>query len=206
MPSPAPAPAPAPTEASAADLLTALTESLRRVANTDTPANAANRELQGRARTLSNLLQNAPRYDGTTDVYLYKKRITEYLQRRQVTDPTMMVDILQESCQKGASDYLGSLEWPIENPRDFWHALESRYGRDALSKMGDYDNLRQRPGQSYRRYADILMEKAYGLNIPREAMLRKYMQTMLHSTELRRYLVPQLNTFEDVRALASAVE
>ena len=102
----------------------------------------------------------------------------------------MIVDILQESCQKGASDYLGSLEWPIENQRDFWHALEARYGRDALSKMGDYDNLHQRPGQSYRRYADILMERAYGLNIPREAQLRKYMQTMLHANELRLYLIP----------------
>ena len=50
------------------------------------------------------------------------------------------------------------------------------------------------------------MEKAYGLNIPREAMLRKYMQTMLHGSELRRYLVPQLGTFEDVRELAAAVE
>ena len=72
--------------------------------------------------------------------------------------------------------------------------------------MGDYDSLRQRPGQSYRRYADVLMERAYGLNIPREAQLRKYMQTMLHGNELRRYLVPQLNNFEDVRALAAAVE
>ena len=50
------------------------------------------------------------------------------------------------------------------------------------------------------------MERAYGLNIPREAQLRKYMQTMLHANELRRYLIPQLNTFEDVRALAAAVE
>lgn len=58
----------------------------------------------------------------------------------------MIVDILQESCQKGASDYLGSLEWPIEHPRDFWHAMETRYGRDSLAKMGDFDNLRQRQG------------------------------------------------------------
>ena len=81
-----PAPVPAPTEASAADLITALTESLRRAATDANPASAANRELQGRARTLSNLLQNAPRYDGTSDVYLYRKRITEYLHRRQVAD------------------------------------------------------------------------------------------------------------------------
>lgn len=101
---------------------------------------------------------------------------------------------------------MGSLDWPIETPRDFWHALETRYGRDTLSKMGDFDNLKQKPGQTYRRYADIMMERAYGLNIPREAMLRKYMQTMLHGQELRRYLVPQLAQFEDVRSLAAAVE
>ena len=51
-----------------------------------------------------------------------------------------------------------------------------------------------------------MMERAYGLNIPREAMLRKYLQTMLHGHELRRYLVPQLANFEDVRGLAAAVE
>ena len=62
------------------------------------PANVANRELQNRARTLSNLLQNAPKYDGSTDVYLYRKRIQEYIARRQVTDEAMVVDILQESC------------------------------------------------------------------------------------------------------------
>ena len=132
--------------------------------------------------------------------------MTEYLQRRQVTEEEMLVDILCESCQKGASDYLGSLDWPIETPRDFWHALEARYGRDALSKMGDFDNLKQKPGQSYRRYADVMMEKAYGLSIPRESMLRKYMQTMLHGSELRRYIIPQLSAFADVRELAAAVE
>ena len=50
------------------------------------------------------------------------------------------------------------------------------------------------------------MERAYGLNISREAMLRKYLQTMLHGHELQRYLVPQLANFEDVRGLAAAVE
>ena len=111
--------------------------------------------------------------------------MTEYLQRRQVTEEAMIVDILCESCQKGASDYLGSLEWPVETPRDFWHAC-----RDTLSKMGDFDNLKQKPGQSYRRYADIMMERAYGLQIPREAMLRKYLHTMLHGSELRKFLIP----------------
>ena len=66
--------------------------------NSETPATTANRELQDRARTLSNLLQNAPKYDGSTDVYLYRKRIQEYIARRQVTDEAMIVDILQESC------------------------------------------------------------------------------------------------------------
>ena len=41
---PAPVPASAPTAASAADLITVLTDSLRRAA-TETPSNTANREL-----------------------------------------------------------------------------------------------------------------------------------------------------------------
>lgn len=51
-----------------------------------------------------------------------------------------------------------------------------------------------------------MLEKSYGLGIPREALLRKYLQTMLHGSELRRFLVPHLNNYEDVRALAAAVE
>ena len=51
-----------------------------------------------------------------------------------------------------------------------------------------------------------MLEKSYGLNIPREALLRKYLQTMLHGQELRRFLVPHLNQYDDVRALAAAVE
>lgn len=98
------------------------------------------------------------------------------------------------------------MEWPVETVRDFWHALETRYARDSLSRMADYDNLKQKSGQSYRKYADVLLEKSYGLGIPREALLRKFLLTMLHGAELRRYLIPQLNTFEDVRGLAAAVE
>ena len=48
------------------------------------------------------------------------------------------------------------------------------------------------------------MERAYGLNIPREAMLRKYLHTMMHGNELRKFLIPQLQHFEDVRSLAAA--
>ena len=32
------------------------------------------------------------------------------------------------------------------------------------------------------------------------------MQTMLHGPELRRYILPQLDRYDDVRALAAAVE
>jgi hypothetical protein len=46
------------------------------------------------ARTLANLLSNAPRYDGTSDVLLWRKRITDYLQRRRVDDETMALDVL----------------------------------------------------------------------------------------------------------------
>ena len=38
----------------------------------------------------------------------------EYLRRRGVTETRMTVDVLQESCVKGAQEYIGSLEWPIE--------------------------------------------------------------------------------------------
>ena len=43
---------------------------------------------------MSNLLKNAPKYEGLTDVFLFKKRITEYIRRRNVTDEMMKVDIL----------------------------------------------------------------------------------------------------------------
>ena len=70
----------------------------------------------------------------------------EYLRRRKVQDELMAVDVLQESCSKGASDFLGSLEWPIETINEFWEAMEGRYAKDALTRMGEYDALRQRPG------------------------------------------------------------
>ena len=86
-----------------------------------------------------------------------------------------MIDVLQEACQKQASDFLGSLEWPIEHVEDFWRIIESRFGKDALTRMAEFDLLKQKSGQSYRKYADLITEKAYGLGIPREAVLRKFM-------------------------------
>jgi hypothetical protein len=50
------------------------------------------------------------------------------------------------------------------------------------------------------------MEKAYGLNIPKEALLRKFLQTMLHGNELRRYLIGNISMYNDTRELAAAVE
>ena len=87
-----------PDAASAADLISALTDTLRRATVDADPNVTANRELAGRAATLSNLLKNAPKYEGLTDVFLFKKRITEYMRRRNVTDKVMKVDILQEAC------------------------------------------------------------------------------------------------------------
>ena len=51
-----------------------------------------------------------------------------------------------------------------------------------------------------------MTEKAYGLGIPKEAMLRKFLQTMTHGNEVRKFLIPNLERYEDVRALATAVE
>jgi hypothetical protein len=40
------------------------------------------------------LLRNAPKYDGSSDLWLWKKRIMEYLRRRRVEEELMKVDIL----------------------------------------------------------------------------------------------------------------
>jgi hypothetical protein len=84
--------------------------------------------------------------------------------------------------------------------------MEVRFSRDIFARMADYDNLRHKEGQTYRRYADILMEHAYGLGIPKEALLRKFLNTMRRGAELRRFLVAHLDSYADVRALAAAVE
>lgn len=123
-----------------AESLRAMAESLRRAP--PTAAEAAENELQSRSRTLSNLLQNAPKYDGSSEITLWKKRVMEYLRRRKVSDELMMVDVLQEACQKGASDFLGSLEWPIESVDQFWEVMESRFETDPLTRMADFDLLR----------------------------------------------------------------
>jgi hypothetical protein len=65
------------TEASAANLVATLTEALR-----STRDSGPHREMASRAKTLADLLRNAPKYDGTTDLLLWKKRIMEYLRRR----------------------------------------------------------------------------------------------------------------------------
>jgi hypothetical protein len=54
----------------------------------------ATRELSARAKTLADLLRNAPKYDGSSDLWLWKKRIMEYLRRRRVEEELMKVDIL----------------------------------------------------------------------------------------------------------------
>lgn len=114
----------------------------------------------------------------------------EYLRRRGVTEERTAVDILQEACEKSASEYLGSVEWPIEHIDTFWEVMEARFSRDAFARMADYENLRQRVGQSYRKYADIMMERAYGLGIPPASMLRKFLRTMLRSAELSPFVLP----------------
>jgi hypothetical protein len=43
-------------------------------------------------------LSNAPKYDGTGDILLWKKRIMEYLDRRRVREESMALDVLQEAC------------------------------------------------------------------------------------------------------------
>ena len=68
--------------------------------------------------------------------------------------------------------------------------MESRFAKNSLVRMQEFDLCKQKPGQSYRKYADFLTEKAYGLNIPREAMLRKFLSTMTHAADLRKFLVP----------------
>jgi hypothetical protein len=118
----------------------------------------------------------------------------------------MSVDILQEACEKGASEYLGSLEWPLETVDAFWEVMEARFAKTALTRTAEYERLEMRPGQTYQRYADLLMQKTYGLGLPRETLLRFFMKTMLNGNVLRPYLTPSLHLYPDVRALATAVE
>ena len=70
---------------------------------------------------------------------LWKKRIMEYLYRRNVNDEVMQVDVLSEACTKSASDYLGSLEWPINTVDSFWEAIETRFAKPPLARMAEYD-------------------------------------------------------------------
>lgn len=86
------APSPDPAVFNAADrLMEAVTHSIR---HATTRGRAPQSDLAIHARTLANLLSNAPRYDGTSDVLLWRKRITDYLQRRRVDDETMALDVL----------------------------------------------------------------------------------------------------------------
>ena len=73
--------------------------------------------------------------------------------------------------------------------------MEGRFAKTALLRMAEFDMCKQKPGQSYRKYADLLTEKAYGLSIPREAMLRKFLGSMTHAAELRKFIVPQLDNY-----------
>ena len=82
----------------------------------------------------------------------------------------MCLDVLQEACQGAASDFLGTVEWPIDSVDEFWRIMESRFAKTSLVRMQVFDLCKQTPGQSYRN-ADFLTEKAYGLNIPRKVML-----------------------------------
>ena len=58
----------------------------------------------------------------------------------------MQVDILLEACEGSASEYLGSLEWPIDTIDQFWSTMEVRFQRNEFARMADYEGLRQKAG------------------------------------------------------------
>ena len=98
------------------------------------------REIHEKIRTLTNLIAAAPKFDGSGDVWLWKKRISEYLQRRQVMDVQMRLDVVQDACIGAAQEFLATLE-DIDDEVDLLQQLEGRVGKDDFVRLGEYERL-----------------------------------------------------------------
>ena len=59
---------------------------------------AADRALQDRVKTLASLVTAAPKFDATTDVHLWSKNVTAYLDRHAVAAENLRMDVIQDAC------------------------------------------------------------------------------------------------------------
>ena len=128
-------------------------------------------------RDMHNLVKAAPHFDGTGDVDFWLHEVAMYLKQYDVHDDSIQNKVIIGAMTGSARKWFGSLD-PLEVDRsckeEVLEAIVARYGRTKMWKIRNFNEMKQKTGETLQAYADRLRKACYGLNKDLEEIIYKF--------------------------------
>lgn len=149
----------------------------------------ARKERAERLRFKTTVAQGAPKFSGAGVFEFWLKGLVKYFSAAGVEDEDFYEFALL--CLEGhARDFaFGSAE--DDGTFDgLMNLLRSRFGISAQNAIDAFLELKQLPGQSVRKYGDLIQSRQYGTTLPQVAIVRHFVKTV-SDQRIRSALVAQ---------------